>query len=274
MTVLSSSLASKHVVVTGGATGIGEQTCALLQARGARVTVLDIRAPANAATRHLGLDLGDPQAIDRVLAALDTPIDALLNVAGLPPRAGQAAQVLRVNFFGLRRLTLGLLPRLVPGAAIVNVSSRAGLQWREHIEEVKALMALPDEADLDAFCAARGIDDTRAYNLSKEAVTVWTKAQTEALIARQLRMNSISPGAIATGILDDFKVAFGARVGQMVARVTRPGHAREVAEIAVFLASPESGWLKGVDIPVDGGMGALDVIDACGLTPDTTDQHH
>ena len=120
-------------------------------------------------------------------------------------------------------------------------------------------------ADLDAFCKSQGIDDTRAYNLSKEAVTVWTVARTEALIAKGVRVNSVSPGAVATGILGDFKTAFGDKVGKMIGRVGRPANPQEVAQVIVFLASPASAWLKGIDIPVDGGMGALAASDMLGL---------
>lgn len=255
----------QHIVITGGATGIGAETCGLLRATGARLTVLDIRLPEHPVDTYLPLDLNDLGSIDKAISAIDTPIDALMNVAGLPPRPGLAATVLRVNFVGLRRLTQGLLPRLVHGGAIVNVSSRAGSQWRENITQVKALMALADDTNLMDFCLEQGVDDTRAYNLSKEAVIVWTMAQTELLIAKGLRMNTVSPGAVATGILDDFKTAFGDRVAKMLARVGRASEPREVAQLIVFLSSPASAWLKGIDVPIDGGIGALGISDALGL---------
>ncbi|MDN5250368.1 coniferyl-alcohol dehydrogenase [Betaproteobacteria bacterium LSUCC0117] len=255
----------KHFVVTGGANGIGAETCGLLRDAGARLTILDIRKPDHPVDRYLPLDLNDLGSIDRAVAAIETPVDALLNIAGLPPRPGLASTVLRVNFFGLRRLTLGLLPRMVEGGAIVNVASRAGAQWREHIAQVKAMMVLADDADLDDFCREQAIDDTRAYNLSKEAVLVWTMAQTESLISRGLRMNTVSPGAVTTGILDDFKTAFGERTVAMLKRVGRPAHPAEVGQLIVFLTSPASAWLKGVDVPIDGGIGALGASDALGL---------
>lgn len=255
----------QHIVVTGGATGIGAETCALLGAQGTRLTVLDIRKPEHPVDAYLRLDLNDMASVDQTIARVTEPVHALLNVAGLPPRPGLGATVLRVNFFGLRRFTLGLLPKLAKGGSIVNVSSRAGAQWRENIAQVKALMALADDADLDEFCKVQGIDDARAYQLSKETVTVWTMAQTEGLIAKGLRMNSVSPGAVATGILDDFKAAFGERATKMIARLGRPAAAQEVAQVIVFLASPAAAWLKGMDIAVDGGMGAVSASDMLGL---------
>ena len=107
----------------------------------------------------------------------------------------------------------------------------------------------------------------RAYNLSKEAVIAFTLSQTERLIARNLRMNSVSPAAVSTGILDDFVSAFGAQVAQTMARTGRPATPDEVADVTVFLARPESHWIKGQDIIVDGGISALVACDTMGLAP-------
>ena len=94
---------------------------------------------------------------------------------------------------------------------------------------------------------------------------VLTMAQTEALIARGLRMNSVSPAAVSTAILADFVSAFGDQVARNIARAGRPGTPGEIADVIVFLASPQSRWLKGVDITIDGGMGAMAVSDMLGL---------
>ena len=245
-----------RVALTGGATGIGAEVLAKLKAGGHEVTTFDISEPGAHADRWIRTDLGDPSSIAEAVAAADGTYDALINNAGLPPRDGLAEVVLRVNYFGLRAFLDGMLDRLATGASIVNMASRAGAMWRDNLEEVKALMAL-DPAKLSAFIAERGIDATRAYNLSKEAVIVMTMARTEEMIARGIRMNSVSPAAVSTGILDDFVAAFGERVAKNIARVGRPGLAEEVADVIVFLASPQSNWLKGTDIVVDGGMSAL-----------------
>jgi len=112
---------------------------------------------------------------------------------------------------------------------------------------------------------ADDIDPVRAYNLSKEAMILWTLSETEDLIAKGLRMNSVSPGAVSTGILDDFAKAFGEKMRKNVARVGRPSTAVDVALVARFLLSEESVWLKGIDIPIDGGMGACVASDSLGL---------
>ena len=151
------------------------------------------------------------------------------------------------------------------GSAIINTASRAGAFWRDNLEEVKALMALGGTTDLAGFIEDQGIDHVRAYNLSKEAVIVWGLAQTQRLIGLDLRMNSVSPAAVSTAILDDFETAFGDRMARNVARVGRPGHPEEVADLIVFLLSDDSRWLKGNDFTIDGGMSALAMCDQLGL---------
>lgn len=252
-----------RVALTGGATGIGAEVLARLKARGDHVTAFDIAEPVGA---HVWIktDLSDPASITAALAQAKGPFGALINNAGLPPRDGLTERILQVNFIGLRAFMDGMLDQLAPRAAIVNTASRAGAHWRENMDQVKALMTLAAD-DLPGFIAAQNIDPTRAYNLSKEALIVLTMKMTEDMIARGMRMNSVSPAAVETDILADFTAAFGDRVAQNIARVGRAGMPGEIADVIVFLASPESAWIKGQDIVIDGGMSALATKDALGF---------
>ena len=252
-----------RVALTGGATGIGAEVAAKLAAQGHDVTAFDVQEPAGV-HQWIKTDLSDPASIAAAIAQADGPFDALINNAGLPPREDLEETILLVNFFGLRSFLKGMLPKLAEGASIVNVASRAGAAWRDHLDEVKALMQI-DLAELSDFIAKREINHVRAYDLSKEAVIVLTIAQTEALLGRGLRINSVSPAAVSTGILDDFIAAFGDRATKNIARVGRPGLPGEIADVIVFLTSPQSAWIKGQDIAIDGGTGAMGLTDAMGL---------
>lgn len=249
-----------RVALTGAATGIGAATAAKLKARGHEVVAFDIAEPQGV-DRWIPVDMSDPASIDSALREADGAFDCLINNAGLPPREGQATKVLQVNFAGLVRITRAMEDRLTPGGAIVNTASKAGAAWRENVTEVKALMALQTMEDIAPFVVEHGIGHVRAYNLSKEAVIAWGLASCERLIAKDLRMNSVSPAAVSTGILDDFAAAFGDRMARNVARAGRPGTAQEIADVIVFLASEESRWLKGNDITIDGGMTAIALAD-------------
>lgn len=253
-----------RVALTGGASGIGAEVAAKLTARGHEVTAFDLNEPREQVAQWIKTDLGDPTSISAAVDAVDGPFDALINNAGIPPRDGLTEAILRVNYLGLKLFLSAMLDKLAEGAAIVNTASRAGAAWRENLAQVKALDALGHN-EVPNFVGAHGIDPVRAYNLSKEAVIALTLASTEAMIARGLRMNSVSPAAVSTGILDDFATAFGDRMAQNVARVGRPGLPEEVADAIIYLASPESSWIKGQDIVLDGGMGALAQTDALDL---------
>lgn len=253
-----------RVAITGAATGIGAQVALKLKAQGHHITAFDVADPGAVADVWIMTDLSDPASIDTAVEQAEGPFDALLNNAGLPPRDGLEEMILKVNYFGLCAFLDQMLDALAPGASIVNTASRAGAAWRDNLEEVKALRAL-DVVDLSGFIASREITPTRAYNLSKEAVIVMTMAETQAMLARGFRMNSVSPAAVSTGILQDFAAAFGDKMAQNVARVGRPGQADEIADVIVFLLGPQSAWIKGQDLVIDGGMGALLTTDALGL---------
>lgn len=249
-------MATMRVAMTGGASGIGAATAARLKAGGAHVTAFDLTEPGDNVDVWVQADLTDPGAIAAALARAAGPYDALINNAGLPPREGLEEKILALNWFGLAEFAEGMLPKLAKGGSIVSVASKAGARWRENLDQVKRLMALP-RAELAAFIADEGIDPVRAYDLSKEAVVVWTMANTARFKDLGLRANAVSPAAVETGILTDFMSAFGARAEKGVELMGRPGTPEEVAEVIAFLASPASSWVKGVNIDIDGGLAAM-----------------
>jgi len=256
-----------RVAITGATSGIGAASAALLKQKGAEIIGFDIVEPKENVDHWIPVDMADPGSIAKAVEQTEGTFDALLNIAGLPPRDGMAKTILNVNYFGLVAFSEALLGQINSGGAIVNLASRAGWQWRENIEQVKGLMGLKsfDNDQLSSFVDAGSIDPTRAYNLSKEAVIVWTIGQTERLIGQNLRMNSVSPSAVATGILDDFIKAFGDRAAKSIARAGRAGTAQEVAALVTFLALPESNWIKGNDILIDGGMSSMVAADDLSL---------
>lgn len=244
----------RHVVVTGGASGIGAAAVSLFREEGARVTVIDRSDPGASADAWIPLDLSNLGSISNL--SLDGPIDALVNAAGLPPRPRQEAAILTVNTFALIALTTHLLDHFVAGGSVVNMASKAGGKWRDNLAQVMRLLSLDPASDISRFIADENIDPVRAYDLSKEAVIVWGMSSVSGFRDRGLRINSVSPAAVATPILEDFMTAFGDRATRGVEIAGRAGQPKEIAEVIRFLASPAASWVTGCNLDCDGGLTA------------------
>jgi NAD(P)-dependent dehydrogenase (short-subunit alcohol dehydrogenase family) len=209
-----------RLALTGAATGIGAEVARKAKEQGHELIAFDITKPSVSVDEYIQVDLSDPAAIVDAVNAMQGTFDALINNAGLPPREGLGRKVLEVNYLGLRDMTNTMASRLNAGGAIVHTASRAGAFWRDNLAQIKALRGCT-WGDIDAFIQSHKIDDTRAYNLSKEAVIVDTIATTEAFLAQGIRVNCVSPAAVSTGILDDFTKAFGPKVAKNIARAGR-----------------------------------------------------
>ncbi|MBG6158871.1 coniferyl-alcohol dehydrogenase [Roseibium album] len=245
----------KTFIVTGAASGIGAETCRLLKEQGATVIGVD-RDPTGNADRFFEADLGDPASIDTLVAELPEGADGLANIAGVPPtRAAEA--VLKVNFYGLQRLTLAIVPKLADGASIANLASLAGFGWPNAVDQVKRAMKVSLDDDVAGFCRAEGLDNAeggRSYFLSKEALIVWTMQNRWAWRDRNITMNCISPGPVDTPILGDFLQTLGERAKEDRKHMDRPGRPQDVAPVVAFALSEHAKWFRGANLTVDGGM--------------------
>ena len=257
----------RRVLVTGCASGIGEQLALVLAERGAEVVGLDREEIAVPVAESHRIDLGDSGSIAAVAAAIADPVDALFNVAGVSGTLGAAA-VVGINFVGTRELTAALLPRLGEGAAIVTTSSTAASRYRERRELVAELLATPDRAAASRWCDEHPDEVGTGYAISKEALIWFTLERAVELAGRGIRINCVAPGTTETPILaavresrgDDFLRAIPMPLG----RIAEP---REQAEVIAFLGSPGASYVSGQVVWVDGGyMGGV----AAGKLEDVT----
>ncbi len=245
-------LNNKTVIVTGAASGVGAETASYLAAQGANVISVDINRPANPVGEFIQADLSKQASIDQLVERLPDGIDGLANVAGLPPTL-PAEAVIAVNLVGLKYLTHSLVPQLAKGASIVNIASLAGLGWPEAQEPINASAELGFD-DIGSFCKQYSLEGPRSYFFSKEALIVWTMQNRWTWRDRGIRMNSISPGPVDTPILKDFLETLGERAEEDMRIMDRPGTPADIAPVVAFLMSDGSGWIRGSNIPVDGGM--------------------
>ena len=247
-------LDGKQIIVTGCSSGIGAETARLIKELGGSVIGVDRNEATEYVDQFFQADLSDKSSIDQLVEALPKGANGLANIAGVPPTAPPEL-VIRVNLVGLKYFTTKIIDDLADGASIVNLASLAGAGWQNAVDQIK------DAADLDFdqvkdFVAKYKIAETqgRSYFFAKEALVVWTMQNRWTQRDRGLRMNSVSPGAVETPILQDFLDTLGKKAEESRKVMDRFATPQDIAPVAAFLLSDMTSWIRGTNIPVDGGQ--------------------
>jgi NAD(P)-dependent dehydrogenase (short-subunit alcohol dehydrogenase family) len=238
-------------LVTGGASGIGMAIATAFHDEGAAVAVLDRAADAPAdlpgEITYLSADIVDDAAVTgavRSAAAVLGGIDILANNAGIGAQGTveegtdeEWHRVLDVNVVGTARVSRAAWPylRRSSAASVVNVAS------------IAAIVGLPQRA---------------VYSASKGAVAALTRAMAADGMVDGVRVNSINPGTVDTPWIGRLLEAAPDPAAERAALEARQPHGRlvsvaEIAQAAVYLASPRAGSTTGTAVAVDGGMAGL-----------------
>jgi len=245
---------SKRVIVSGCFSGMGEATARQLLELGAEVHGLDYKQSTLELASFTQVDLRDPQAIDAAVAGIGGKVDALFNCAGLP-QTSPAMDVMKVNYAGTRRVTEQVLPLMSAGAAIVSISSTAGMGWSRKMPVLMELIGAADYEAAVSWCEANAETVNEGYSLSKEAIILWTMLTSSQLIKRGIRINCTLPGPTQTPMMDHFESATQAAVlNTFIQPINRRSTPEEQATALVYLNSDAASYINGVALPVDGGF--------------------
>jgi NAD(P)-dependent dehydrogenase (short-subunit alcohol dehydrogenase family) len=252
---------SKRVVVTGGATGVGDALVHLLAELGEpEVTVLDLVRPTGPHATFIPTDLADKSAVEEAIIGIEGRVDVLFNNAGVAATQAPAV-VLAVNYLALRALSEGLLGQIPPGGVIVNTASIAGDRWPSHIEAIDELIDIGDWNRslgwVESHVRSGGMVED-SYGFSKEVIRVWGMRHSRTTIASGVRTNSVCPAPVATPLLADFEATMGKGVlDWTVAQGTGSMMtARDVAMPLAFIGSAAAAYVNGHDLIIDGGFNA------------------
>jgi NAD(P)-dependent dehydrogenase (short-subunit alcohol dehydrogenase family) len=246
-------LEGKVAVVTGGNSGIGLASAKRLHEEGARVVItgrdrrtLDAAVSAvGAGTVAIQTDVSKLEDIDRLFSVVESKlgkIDVLFANAGVakfaPYSASQAAvfdELFATNVKGAYFTLQKALPHLNDGASVILNTSVAG---------------------------SKGTENTGIYAATKAAVRSFARTAATELQGRNIRVNAVAPGPIATpifgrlGMTEEQVRGFQASISASVP-MRRIGRAEEVASAVAFLASDDASYITGVELNVDGGMANL-----------------
>jgi NAD(P)-dependent dehydrogenase (short-subunit alcohol dehydrogenase family) len=258
-------LAGKTALITGGAGGIGRGLCAAFAREGAEVVIADLMLP---------------HAQDVAKAIGDTAFAVELDAAK-PDSIASAVEATVSKF--------GKIDILVNGAAVTDVQSMMAdtnardidLDFYDHVMAVNARgylagckYALPHMlkqgggtiVNLASGAGQLGHNIWIAYGMSKAAVILLTKSVATAFGKQGIRCNAIAPYVILTehsrthapkGMLD---------VYERYALTPRLGEVDDIASMAIYLASGESGFITGQTLNCDGGISAQHA-----MVPEITD---
>lgn len=247
------SLENKVAVITGGASGIGLSITKLFAQQGAKVHVLELSTESaskqikNAIqdTQNIFIhtcDVSNLAQIEDVINNIKN-IDILINNAGIA-HVGNAEntneldfeRVINVNVKGVYHCVHAALPLMKAegGGVILNMASVA---------------------------SSVGISDRFAYSMSKGAVRSMTQSIAKDFLKDNIRCNCISPARVHTPFVDGFIAKnFEGKEQETFEKLSksqpigRMGTPDEIAYLALYLCSAESGFVTGCDYPIDGGF--------------------
>ncbi|HWM48943.1 MAG TPA: SDR family oxidoreductase [Xanthobacteraceae bacterium] len=242
-------LKGKVALITGGDSGIGRATAVAFAREGANVAIAYLNEGEDAAQtvdlvegeggRAIGIagDVGDPQfcarAVERTVKELGR-LDILVNNAAeqhetkdpLDIDPQQVERTFRTNIFSMFYLTKAALAHMKQGAAIINTTSVTAYQGHKTL--------------LD-------------YAATKGAIVAFTRALSQAVIDKGIRVNAVAPGPIWTPLIPaSFDPEHVAKHGGSVP-MKRAGQPNEVASCFVFLASEDASYMSGQVLHPNGG---------------------
>lgn len=239
----------KTAIVTGAARGIGLAISRRFLQQDYRVIMLDIDADTlhsnfeqlnNDAASALVCDVSDAQAVDIAIKRVGDElgsIDALVNNAGIATFCHfkdtsheDWNSILATNLSGAFYCSQACLPylRAADSGAIVNITSISGLK-------ASTLRT--------------------AYGTSKAALAHLTYQMAAELGAEGIRVNAVAPGPVDTAMAKKVHTAEIRADYHQAIPLNRYGTEEEIANVVVFLCSPESSYINGQEIAVDGGFG-------------------
>lgn len=262
----------EEVVVVTGTGGMGEAVARRL-GNGRRLLLadhseeaLDRVSGALSASGYnvhtMPTDVSDRSSVETLARTADEMgrIVAVVHTAGVSAATSTARRILEVDLLGTAHVIDAFAPVTSRGTSLVCVSSMAGHHASLPAEEERALATAPtgELLDLDVLSTA-GDDAIAAYILAKRANHLRVQAAALDWNHRGARVNTVSPGVIATPMSDaEAASASGGHMTVMLEAcgIGRKGTTGEIAEAVAFLAGPQSRFVTGTDLLVDGGQAA------------------
>ena len=250
-------LAGKSAIVTGAAGGIGRATALAMAAEGARVAVVDLN-PA-----------GAEEVAEQIRAAGGEAVAIVADVASEPDIEAVVARTVEAfgtvnvvfNNAGIIRRTTVLETSVEMWDQVFAVNVRSIFLMCKHVVPVMAAGGGGSIVNTGSGWGLKGGGRAVSYCASKGAVVNLTRALAIDHGAQGIRVNSVNPGDVDTGMLRDEAQQLAQDTASFLAEAAdrplgRMGQPQEIAAAVVWLASDEASYVTGAALSVDGGGNA------------------
>lgn len=248
-------------VVTGGTSGIGARTVAILKEKGHEVVNIDLKGGdinANLATRE-----GREKAVKELHDRYPDDIDAMICNAGVSGGCGNIPLIISLNYFGATAMAQGVRDLLEKkhGSCVVT-SSNSIAQGGARMDVVGLLNNQADEERiLNLIKDADPKTGHTFYAATKYALARWARRVSADWAAHGVRINAVAPGNVHTAMTDKLEGAHRVAVEALPVPLNYGTKdlmdPLDIANAIAFLASPEAHGVCGVVLFVDAGTDAL-----------------
>jgi NAD(P)-dependent dehydrogenase (short-subunit alcohol dehydrogenase family) len=264
---------SDQVTVVIGVGGMGE-TIARRQGAGRRLILADfneqaldrvadtLRGDGYQVETHV-VDVSDRDSlVELATAASDAgAVTQIVHTAGLSPTQAPADAILKVDLAGVAYMLDAFGAVVAPGGSGVVIASMAGHMgagtFPRELEEALALTPSEQLLGLPFLNSPTFSNPQAAYTVAKRANQVRVQAASGLWGERGARINSVSPGVIATPMgQQELNGPGGSQMRAMIdaSAAKRLGTSGDIANAVAFLLGPDSGFISGTDLLVDGGV--------------------
>jgi len=205
------------------------------------------------------LDVTNSSAVEQFAkqAAEEGPLDVVVHTAGVNPVSFSAKQIYDINLVGTANVIDAFQPHVGVGTSMICVASMAGHLAMGSISAAlqKHFALSPISSLLTHQELSNNVEPGMAYTIAKAANILRVQAAAKAYGDQGARINSVSPGIIYTVMgKDELEGPTGHMIKAMVdaSAMKRVGTGDDVSKVVAFLAGPESAYVTGSDILVDG----------------------
>lgn len=239
--------AGQVALVTGASRGIGRAIALALASRGVKVIgTATTEGGAQAITEALAGQGGKGIALDvNDAPAVEAAIDAIVKAHG-------ALHIL-VNNAGITRDTLAMRMKDEDWDAVLDTNLKAVFRTSRAVMRTMMKQRYGRIVSITSVVGASGNPGQANYAAAKAGVAGMTRALARELGSRNITVNCVAPGFIAT---DMTEVLPEAQKTALLAQIPlgRLGAPQEIADAVAFLASPQAGYITGTELHVNGGM--------------------